>query len=324
MSSLLHRSLQLTSMVCERGAALQQFKHIAFVDGVVRAFNGLVHLQAKSGLEHEEPFAVSFDRLAAALRAVQGEDFEVLLKPEFLVLKRGRLTVRVRKLSAEGTYHAAIKPPPRAERLAATGFLRALSAVAPFVSADASRPWSVSALARGNYLYATNNLALVRFPINDWGTEFKIPGQAVPLLTELKEIDWLSKQENSIVIGCGEALLSFPEASGDWPDLAPFFKGMPKKLPEVDPELLDAAKTTEKFADRFISLKDTSLESKVATIESEYEVELRNGKGMYNARLFSLVAEHATHIDFSTYPKPVFFRAEEMEGLMIGVAPGEA
>lgn len=329
--SILHRSLSLTSKVCERGSPLQQFRHITFEEGTVRAFNGLVHMQAPSALDHEEAFAVSFDRLATALRAVEGDEFEVKQKGEFLVLKKGRLTVRVRKLSTDGVYSAALKHPPKAQRTAAPGFQLALHACAPFVSADASRPWSVAALARGGYLYATNNLSLVRFPF-EFPEELKIPGPAVPLLTELSSVDWISKQGNLILVGCGEALLSFPEAAGEWPKVEDFFAPMPKKLPVADGLLLEAAKTTEKFADRFVSLTDSSIEGKVATIESEYEVDLPNGKGIYNARLFSLVASVASHIDFKTYPKPVFFRAtwhfgdEEgpLEGMMVGVPPERA
>lgn len=318
----LHRSLSLTAMVCERGAALEQFKQIVFSEGRVRAFNGLVALQAPSGLDKAESFVVNFDRLALALRAVAGEEFEVVLKPEFLVLKRGKLTVRIRKLSAESNYHAAIAPPPKAQRVAATGFLQALSAVAPFVSDDASRPWSVAALLRGGYLWATNNLALVRYPLSmPEGTEIKIPGQAVPLLLELNEVTWYSRQGNSVVLACPDGGLSFPEANGDWPDVATFFKGRPKKLPKADPELHEAARTVAKFADRFVALKDGALASGVETIESEYEVEVKGGKGSYNAKLLALVAEHATAIDFSSFPKPVHFQAGEMQGLMIGVAP---
>lgn len=320
--TILHRSLELTSMVCERGSALQQFKHIVFNNGLVYAFNGLVHLQAKSGLEHEEPFAVNYDRLASALRSVQGDDFSVKLTGDFLVMKRGKLTVRVRRVSAEEIYFSPIKPPPRSERIAATGFLQALSAVSPFVSADASRPWSVSALIRGGYVWATNNLSLVRFPMPGWKQELRVPAQAIPLLLELKEVDWIAPIGGQLTVGCGEAMLSFPEASGDWPSLEPFFATMPKKLPEADEELADAAKTTEKFSERFVTLNDESIEGKLATIESEYQLDLKKGKGVYNAQLFSLVASHATHIDFSSYPKPVFFRAKEMEGVMIGVAPG--
>lgn len=318
--STLHRSLSLTSMVCEAGSSLEQFKHIVFNEGAVRAFNGLVHLQAPSGLDKDLHFAVSFDRLSVALRALAGEEFEVALKPEFLVLKKAPLTIRVRKLAAENMYQSEIKLPPKSERTPAEGFLDALRKVAPFVSADASRPWSISALLRANYIWATNNLALVRYPFKA-ATSLCIPSQAVSLLLELKDVDWIASQEKQIVVGCGEAVLAFPQSASEWPDVMPFFNAMPKRLPKADPILTDAASTIEKFSERFVTLTDRSVETKLASLESEYEVNLPKGKGTYNARLFSLVAAHATNIDFGTYPKPVFFASGAMDGVMVGVAP---
>jgi hypothetical protein len=320
--SQLHRSLLLTSMVCERGASLEQFRRIVFDDKTVRAFNGLVHLQAWSDLDYSGGFAVNFERLASALRAVEGDAFEVKVTDQFLVLKKGKLTVRVRRLPVDTSYQGAISAPAKRDRTKATGFLDALRAVAPFISDDASRPWSVSALMRGGWLYATNNLSLVRNPIEDAGEELRIPGQAVPLLLALEEIEWYAKDKTNIIIGCPDGLLSFPESSGEWPDVAAFFASRPKRLPKAAPDLHEAATTVEKFADRFVTLNDGSLKSNVETIESEYELTVSKGQGTYNARLFSLVAEHATHIDFGTYPKPVHFLAGEMQGLMTGVVPG--
>lgn len=320
----LHRSLSLTAMVCERGASLEQFKHIVFAEGSVRAFNGIVHLQAPSGLDEAEVFAVNYDRLAMALRALRDAEFTVAIKPDFLIFKRGKLTVRVRRLPAEAVYNHPLVAPPKAKRIPAGGLIAALSAVAPFVSSDASRPWSAAALLRGGYAWATNNLALVRQPFATPGEEIRIPGPVIPLLLELGAIDWYAKVGTTLVLGSGGSLLCFPTATPEWPDVESFFASRPKKIPKADPELVEAAKTVEKFSDRFVTLSDTSIEGKVATIESEYEVAAKNGKGSYNAQLFSLVAAHATHIDFSSYPKPVHFTAGEMQGLMIGVAPVQA
>lgn len=317
--SRLHRSLLLTTAVCERGAALEQFKHIVFENGNVRAFNGLVHLQAPSDLDDQETFAVNFDRLATALRAVEGEDCEVRTNANHLVLKRGKLTVRVRKLGVDAGYRTALTAPPKKQRTSAAGFLDALRLVAPFVSEDASRPWSVAALMRGGWLYATNNLALVRHPIEDAGEELRIPGQAIPLLLALNDVTWYAKNGTQIMIGCKDGLLSFPEAGGDWPDVAAFFAQRPKRMPAAPDDLHDAAVIVQKFADRFVTLNDAALGSKVETIESEYELAISKGQGTYNARLFALVAEHATHIDFATFPKPVHFNAGAMQGLMTGV-----
>lgn len=313
--------LKLACQVCEGGAALERYRHLIFDDAQVRAFNGVVSFQAPSDLDATEQFAVNEERLARALSACEGENLAVRSQKEFLVFRRDKLTIRVRKIAiSEGVFTPRLSLPRKEARIDAAGLLEALRAVAPFMSADASRPWSVSVLVRDGFAWATNNLSLVRAPVAV-PIALKIPAPALTMLTELPGIDWIAHEENTIFVGCKRVALCFPESAGDWPDLAKFFAKAPKKLPALDEEMLTAAKTVEKFADRFVTLNDKSVEGKTATLESEYEVEVRKGIGTYSARLLSLILTHATHADFSTYPEPVFFGREGLEGCAVGVRP---
>ncbi len=315
-------SLRLACMLCESGAAVERFKHITFDAGQVRAFNGIVGLQAPFPLE-DEKFAVNEERLDRALSACAGEGLTVSSLKEHLVFKQGKLTIRVRKLDQDSVYTARLEVPKKEARADATGLRGALERVAPFVSADASRPWSTAALVNGDYVYATNNLSLVR-------TQFylpfamKIPSPAIPVLLALPNIDWVARTDTQLFAGYKRIVVSFPEHAGDWPDVGAMFKPMPKKMEPLDEELLAAAKTVEKFADRFVTLSPSSMEGKTANIESEYEVSVKKGAGTYSARLLSLVLSVATHGDFSTYPKPVFFAGEELQGIAVGVKPEQA
>lgn len=313
------KALQTACLICESGAVLERYKHLVFDDNQVRVFNGVVSLQApfQAGAQR---FAVNEERLARALGACAGEGLVVTQTAEFLVFKRERLTIRVRKLDADPVFNEPIALPKKAARVRAAELLPALRKVAAFVSEDASRPWSVSALVRDGYVWATNNVALVRSPFAS-PASFRIPLPALEVLLALDSFDWIAHEEQRLVIGAGDTLIAFPESSCEWPDVDKFFAAKPKRLDKLDPELITAAKTIEKFADRFITLNPQSMEGKTSTMESEYEVSVKKGAGTYSARLLSLVLSVATHGDFSTYPKPVFFSGDGIEGVAVGVSP---
>lgn len=318
-------ALRLACMVCESGAALERYRHITFEDNQVRAFNGIVSLQAPFALDADR-FAVNEERLERALSACEGEGLTVSSTKEFLVFKKKPLTIRVRKIDSDTVFTERLSAPKVAERKDASSLQEALAKVSIFVSADASRPWSTAAFVSGDkFIYATNNLSLARSPCVI-PLACKIPSPAIPILLALPGIDWIAREPDTsqICVGYKRTVLSFPEHEGDWPDVAAFFKDKPKKLPDLDEDLLNAAKTMEKFTDRFISLSDKSIEGKTATLESEYEVQVKKGRGTYSAKLLSLVLSVAQRGDFSTYPKPVFFEGEGIEGIAVGVAPSQA
>lgn len=314
--------LRVACSICESGAVIERYKHIVFADGTLRAFNGAVFFQAPSSLDPSlPPFAVNEERLTQALSACEGEGAQVVLKEDFLVLKQGKLTVRVRKLDAAGVFHDAIETPPKKRQHPVAPFQEALRAVAPFMSSDASRPWTTSILFRNGFAWATNNLALVRYPT---GIEIEccVPAAAVPVLAALPSIDWVDDYEGRITVGSKKTMVSFPSASAPWPDkIEAYFAKSPKKLPVLPAELLDAAKLVEKFAERFVSLRPEKVEGKLATIESEYEIEVASGKGVYPAKLLLLILQHATHADFSTYPDPIFFAGAKLRGVAVGARP---
>ena len=313
------KALQTACLICESGAVLERYKHLVFDQDQVRVFNGIVSLQAPFSAGAER-FAVNEERLARALAACAGEGLIVSQTAEFLVFKRNKLTIRVRKLDADPVFNESIPMPKKAQRVPAKELLPALSLVAPFVSEDASRPWSVAALVKDGYVWATNNLALVRTPFAA-SSSFRIPLPALQVLLALESFDWIAHEEQRVVVGAGDMLIAFPESSGEWPDVSKFFATKPKRLDKLDAELLVAAKTIEKFADRFVTLSPEMMQGKTTTMESEYEVAVKKGAGTYSARLLSLVLSVATHGDFSTYPKPVFFAGDGIEGVAVGVNP---
>lgn len=305
--------------VCEHGSSVAAMTQILFSSGRLSAFNGLVQFQAPSGLEDEEAFAVSEKRLAVVLRSC-GENAKLSSTKEFLRLKQGPLTVRVRKLLTNLPDFEVITLPKSAASQKAEAIHAAIRRVRPFMSSDASRLWSISVLIRDGYAWATNNMSIVRTPLPEVSEEMRIPAPMVDLICELPSLGYYNiDAQNRLVFSYEKALMRCPQTTGEWPDMDKFFAKMPKTLPEVSPEMSEAARTVGKFADRFASITAKQIESRLDSIETDYEVDFAKGKGTYSAKLLSLILEHATHIDFSFYPEPIFFRGVDLEGSAVGM-----
>lgn len=310
--------------VCERGASISKLRQVGFRDSRLHAFNGIYQYQAPSGLPPEEEFAVSEERLVSALRSCAEGTIASVTK-DFLRLKNGPLTVRVRKVQTPVDYDRITMPKSAAnQRCVDFGLLAALQAVRPFISDDASRPWGMSVLLKNGYAWATNNLALVRSPLKIPALleGVKLPAPAVHFLCDFPELGHYHIDEQArIVITLDKALVRFPQSRPEWPDVDRFFAKMAKNLAEVPEELRTATEVVRKFTDHFVSLSAEKVESKNEALESEYEIEFKKGIGRFNAKLLSLILSVTTHADFSFYPEPIFFRGERIEGTAAGIVP---
>ncbi len=129
----------------------------------IQANNGKVTIDA--------PFAY-FDDLAVTLpalhfnRAVKttGGDFN------WRVLDSGKFSISKKKfraqlpIPAESAY--PLNTPSVGTSLPPDDIINAFKTLRPFVSEDASRPWSRAILFKDKYAYATNNIILAKLPVN--------------------------------------------------------------------------------------------------------------------------------------------------------------
>lgn len=305
--------------VTHSGAMIEKLRRLVFADGRLQAFNGMVHFQAPSGIAAEEQFSVSEEKLASAVSSC-GETAEISVTKDFLRVQQGPFKVRVRKLSFDDCYYRRLSMPKSAAQQTAVGLRDALREVQDFISTDASRPWSCSAMVKEGYVWATNNLSLVRAKV-DLDIEMRIPVAAVRFLCELPSIDHYHIDENRLLFNCGKIIVSVPQSNAEWPDVSAHFKKMPKKLSPIPDDMKTASRMVGRFSERFTSLSTSLVQSAEQTIETDYEVDFAKGKGQYNAKLLTLILEHATHADFSSYPEPIYFRSDKIEGTAVGIRP---
>ena len=144
--------------------------HFCIRDGRIQGQNGRLALDAACPDLADHSLVVPADKFLRAVDACDGEP-TLTVKEDKLYISRGKFRASLSTLKMEDY------PLIGGEGTAPCGFARrgdgllaALTLAEPFMSLDASRPWSCSVLLTDDTAYATNNvvLACVEF---DWGCE---------------------------------------------------------------------------------------------------------------------------------------------------------
>jgi hypothetical protein len=152
--------------------------HFRIKDGRIYGFNGQLAISTPTDL------AVScVPKAASLIKAMEKVDdgTELVLN----LTAAGRLGVKA------GTFRAYVEcidddsavphVEPEGDMIELHGgLLRVLRTLLPFVSVDASRPWSRGVLMRGQSAFATNNIVLVEHWLpNVFPTDINVPAEAV-------------------------------------------------------------------------------------------------------------------------------------------------
>lgn len=220
----------------------------------------------------------------------------------------------------------------------------AVQAIQPFIGTDASRPWSRSALIRGAYVYATNNVVLVR---SLWaGVPSLVPEGMTDVMLPESLIDEMSRHhepitgalvsENALQIDYREPGSTDPafwiravRNNESWPNVAPMFATLDGlTLPEVPEGLHTAVETVAPFC---VDVKLPVVRfgpGGVSTMEGDHMASIEG----FDLPEAAFLAPHllpalnlATHVDFSPFPGPCPFwqlsdtGTKHIEGLILGV-----
>ena len=134
-------------------------------------------------------------------------------------------------------------------------FIDRLKLIAPFMSDDASRPWSMSVKISNGYMYATNNITVVRtkldYPFNDVLLSSE-------LVTELLRIgdkpsNFTSAEKDSFFGYSNGAWIKGQTPAGEWPNLEQLFVfDKDEQLRTIPGDLKKAVEKLEHFAENGI------------------------------------------------------------------------
>lgn len=303
--------------------------HFRIVNGTVRGFNGTISLCSPVPLNIDcTPKA---DPMIKAIAACDEAVQMTMLANGKLSIKSGGFKVSIDTLQ-KPTAH--VEPEGDVYKIDGETFISGLTRVLPFVSDDASRPWSCGVLVKQGSMYATNNASLIQYWFGSvFPVDCVVPRMAIKELMRIKR--------PPVSIQCTDTSMTFHYDDGcwlrtqllelKWPNIDKIIEKTEKdaKPYNIDEELFNCLEKIKPFAERDFRVY---LENGMARTHYE-EMDgasslFRESKtvGVYNIDLLMQLKNLATDWDASRYnekddrglPVPVIFYGENLRGVIVG------
>lgn len=293
--------------------------HFRIEGGEVRSFNGSLALSSPIEFDIDcTPKAVPFVNAIAKCK----DTVTLSMTPAGrLSIKSGSFKAFVECVDTE-TPH--VIPEGEIYDVQGADLLAALKAVAPFMSDDASRPWSNGVLLDGQSAFATNNVVLVEYWV---GSVFPyrvcIPRDAVREIVRIGEAP--------VQVQGDERSLSFLYEDGRWirtnlistawPDLAKVLNRECNPQP-VNQAIFEALEDLKPFVDKLerIYIDGDTLSTTMEREEGASSVvEGLEMTGVYSRSMLQLLQGTALKADFTQYPQPCLFFGDRLRGAIVGL-----
>jgi hypothetical protein len=291
---------------------------LCFYDDRVQAGNGRVTVDAAlvSGLNGYMVDAIKF---AAAVEDCGGVP-KFSIGKEFLGIANPAVKYRARVALQPGLEYPTV-PAPAGTSLG-TIKVEPLRLVRPFVASDASKPFAVTVLFKGDAVFATNNVTVVRARITSTFAEaVTVPVQCVDELLRLPFTEyevWTHESGLYFKPPAYDCWIHARSSQVQWPDVERFF--VDAELPQVDGRamLKDVARVRRQTPDGEPAVVCLTSDG-MRTANGEAIVgESDDITSRWRAETLELVLAHATHIDFSKYPGPCPWRGPNLTGVAVG------
>ena len=191
------------------------------------------------------------------------------------------------------------------------------------IGLDASRPWSQSILIKDGVAYATNNVIIISLPA------VGVPDCVIPVDT-VEVLNGCSSPPSGMQVT--ESHIEFSFSNGDWIRCGI----LDQAWPPVEKFIVatDTVPLPDDFSDAILTLKPFCAEPKAPTVYCEgnvvstsledigatVELDTTGMKGKYRIEILQIIAEVATSVDFSGYPKACYFTGDNgVRGVFMGV-----
>lgn len=318
--------LKFLTAAVARKDFVEELCHFVIHDGWARSFDGIMSMQT------------SFDNMNLSVRPHAREFIKAIAACDeekntigMHVTPTGRLSVQSGKFKAfvpclDPTKEAAPIPKPEGlEFEVSEKLLKAITDLAPFMSIDASRPWSQGIRLAGDSAYATNNIVLVqRFSGTVFPFEIIVPAEFVKTIAKI--------DQKPVIAQVSESSLSFFYANkrwirtqlvvGQWPEnLENVFKNSAtaKPLPDDFFTALDALKPFMDDRGRVYIYPDRLATSNVPDEGASVDVDTGiSGGQLFHLEYLRMLQPMITKADFEQYPAPCPWFGEELRGMIVG------
>lgn len=300
---------------------LPALTHFRIERGRVQGYNGRIALSA--------PIAFDVDCTPKAIPLVNAID-RCQEAVAFSLTPSGKLSV---KSGPFRTYIECVEGPtphvqPAGQRAQIDGqaLLQALTTLEPFISNDASRPWSNGVLFDGSSAFATNNVIAAEYWL---GSEFPmsvtIPREAVkeiirigeaPVAFQMSENSLTCHYEDGRWVFCGLI-------EGAWPNLRKVLDIPSVAMTSIPDEFYMALDSVKPFVDKYgrVMFEPGVIRTHRKDAEEGASVDcewIKNGS-TFAIQMIERLKGVAHSIDLTTYPKPCPWQGERVRGAIIGL-----
>lgn len=270
-------------------------------------------------------------------------DFSWEFEADRLVLKRGRFKGRIKTLPLENwvmptDLPGGLTPIP-------DGLVACLELLLPFISENATKPWATCVGIVGDYMYASNNIAVARVPFpsdagwidQDFDPTAPVAEQPEGYLLPKWVVEFICKRADGLVAWqCDTMRVTFLWEDGSWMrsslimDRYPPVQAILEKYfqGEIDVEITDDWRKTirrlAKIADdpvlRLRVDECAGTTGEVLSIEDDGGAPVPEGRTetIWDLRYLEPVISIATHWNPRTYPNPAPWKGEFIEGIIAG------
>lgn len=298
--------------------------HFCIENGTVRAYNGTIALCS--------PIACDLKVTPKAIPMVHA----IARCQDTIRLSMtagGRLTIASGKFRThidciEET-QAHVQPEGIEKPINGDALLTAIKAVLPFVSNDASRPWSTGVLLKGNSAYATNNVCIVEAWVG--GEPFprvvNLPRAAVMEMVRIGQGPTHAQfGENSITFHYKDGRwLRSQLYSTDWPSAVYTLMNVKCNRREIPKELFEGLDSIRPFMNKLqqVFVSQEGLRTHFDINEgASYQMDWFEEDKVYSLDMLNLLDGVATHADFSI--DPAMFFGDTVRGALLAMRMPDA
>lgn len=255
------------------------------------------------------------------LAAVRGTKFDPTIRvtEKFVVISKGKFRARIQLQNPEPYPVFAVSGDETD-----VGVDRALRRIQPFISTDASRPWACSVFFDGQYVYATNNIVLVRQPF-ETPFSFVLPSFAFDeLLRATADVSRVTITRNAVrFIMKNKMSLHSVLLTDKWPDVAALIETARADTQSIPEGMKAGVEAMVPLCDNMqvprINLHENGMSTEEGSTAAKYEG-WSFPRASFNAKPLLDVLAIADTINFNAYPGPCFFTGPgDVEGVMVGL-----
>ena len=301
------------------------FTHIHIYDGRIQGMDGrAVAIDAACPEMAGIHASVPADRFLRAVTACDGEP-RISEKEGKLLIRRKSFQATL-PLMAHADYPKTDAVPEDVERMPIKpGFVGVLKRLKPFISQDASRPWTVGVQFKDGNSYATNNAILVSLPYAACPLTMRLPTVAVDELIRInqdpKEVAFFNGAFYFFYASFWVRVLPMII---EWPNVEDMLSKFDyASLPAIPGQLLDAVRKIAHFhPDPKFPVVLFNKEG-VHTMDGNHKASVEGmelAEAKFRAEIITLVLNEAIKGDFSKWPAPMpFYGMDKLRGMVVGV-----